>query len=1296
MGDRVNEVEDARIFGGEGKIGEEKFKDLQIAAMNVNGLGTSWAEFNEFIAVRKPELILVSETRRTEAQLKAKHKIKGYRWIGADYYHRGFACLVSDTLGVEIWRKSESQEALLLKVHVGDRDIFIGGGYAPQTGSAFFKTLHKWVLELDPSECFVLMGDFNARSWAWDCKENSNGRRLRQLLPLWGGSVFEDGPTCFRVVGQSTVDLLITNEPDLISNFTTGGDLNSDHCPISASLNLQMNEVESETQRKTLDFQRADWNIYRTTVLERLDWKLLKKLVQDWLHGRWRRDSKLDLNRLVSGFEKALIGSAKINIPEKNVKVISNARPYWWSEDLSNLLTRKERLCQEWRLDRNYTVKRRLDAMTKKVRKLEQCLRSSSWRSFCDNFQDPKQLFSLFRKSKGGSSVPAFMDNKGKICVSDKEKSEGFNSSYADIGNEPLADKPHHNVVSAKVERARARWNRKGWIKVPTVYTDKILNSYVMALKEGSAPGLDGIRNIMVKNLPPLAVLYLSRVFQLLHASGYCPKQWKLACLFPIPKGGDIFFATDLRPIALTSVLGKLFERVLCDCLTKAARAKGLIPHEQNGFMSGKETLGITTRLAQRLRKLKANSVRAGLFLDVKKAYNSVWHQGLIYKLMTSKVPEHITRWISAWLQDRTYVTKIGAAVSSEMRHERGVPQGSVLSPMLFILYFSDIVKNLGSESFIFADDLTLITRPFKPGKRLLFTRLQKDVRDIMVWGEKWMLNFQPTKTKLVIFSRSKYLQRGDYCIKMGPKVLKPQRSAQCLGVIFDQEFRFHEECEARLRKFQKRIGFVTRIGGYKFGCPPRYLIQLFASVCLPTLLYNSWTFLLGPKKYLLRASSIQRQALRRFLSLPCCSGGDVVEMYCNVKPLVLRCMQLTANMGVRLNSGRDVLYKNEYKEYIESMDFAKEAARKVATWKTPFGVIATTLHSLGVPFLAKGKPKCVGILPVHKRLHHPSMPSFHKDAGQREQKKAAVFGHQIIDSIPEGYCQIYADGAHNDAFTRAAVHVIIPGVKAFDRCWELKGNHLSSYKAELVSLEKAVRIAIKSRMDCAIVMDSQAVIKSVLNPRSSCTQSRRILRLIDGARSVIDIHWVPSHVGIPGNEHVDLVANQPDEIRGVVRVRPTLKDFKCCVSRALRRAWQSLWDDSTNSFAAHVLFEYIPSKRTHIVGTTTARIMARLRTSYCAVNDFLFRHGLAVQSECSYCMFVLDVKVEDTVGHRLSCPQYGSHVAALHAELDVIMEGQGWSFQEVLDPSLDLALQIRIGNALQSYAFETSEFGII
>lgn len=188
----------------------------------------------------------------------------------------------------------------------------------------------------------------------------------------------------------------------------------------------------------------------------------------------------------------------------------------------------------------------------------------------------------------------------------------------------------------------------------------------------------------------------------------------------------------------------------------------------------------------------------------------------------------------------------------------------------------------------------------------------------------------------------------------------------------------------------------------------------------------------------------------------------------------------------------------------------------------------------------------------------------------------------------------------------------------------------------------------------------------------------------------------MPSHVGLPGNEVADRWASLAEGFSKRITLHPLISDYKTHINHMALLAWQELWDSSENSTEGHILIPTIPRDRTHIFGTSSARTLARLRLGYCGVNSYLVRHGLAHTEYCIYCLFARDVWKVETVGHRLSCPRWPEEVATLHTAIDNALQDCVWDFELALSLSLPLHTQIKVANAIEDFACDTTELGYI
>lgn len=1302
---KVNEErkDGSRVITGDGSTVPRRTGG--IGTININGVLTSISELHRYIEKNQPSVLICTETLVEDAKILNKRcKIRGYRWIGPKkrIADRGVHCLVNNQVGVEIVDTSKDQEAFFIRVVIQGKELYIGCGYQSPRLNGIFTYFQKFLQELSVHKAFLLAGDFNARHITWCHKSNKQGNVLIGRLPEWGASVLNPlkVPTCIRANGQSTIDLLITNQPEWFREAVVKGDLNSDHVAVLAEWFIQEGVQVVEKPKYRLDWKNADWDGFRSEIEDGLHWRTLKKLVQMRKENRWSNMVRVELEDIVTSLNHSISRAADKFIPKKEVKSLKSLTPYWWTEKHERLLCDKQLLMEKWSSSKP-GVNRRLAyynmlRINRKVRKHEQMLRTRSWRSFCDSFQDERQLYAVFKRSLGGSSVPAFKDLNGNTCTTGKEKAEGFNNAYSTVGNDSPQLKRFHILVNKNIDNARSSWRDMGWTKVPAIFTSKRLSIYIRLLKERSAPGMDGVSNVLIKHLSDSTVNYLALAFDLLYAAGVCPDFWRLAMLFPINKGKEVVNALHLRPIALTSNMGKLFEKVINDCLMDYVIEKKLVPKEQYGFLRGKSTVNITTKIAQKLRSLSKSKAIAGLFLDVKKAYNAVWHNGLLHKMIGLGIPFANIRWISDWLRARRYVTRVRDVISSSKYHARGVPQGAVLSPLLFLLFFSDIVVETTCDSFLFADDVSLLTPPFTTGKRIVFSNLQRDVHTLSTWGKKWLMDFEASKTKLVIFSRDKNLRRDSYNILMSGTRIQPVPFARCLGVWFDEKYNFKEEARRKLERFKNKVKLIMRIGGPKWGCPPRYLIQLFTQMAVPALAYNPWSLLLAPKAFLNEAISIQRRTLKRILSLPACSGGDVSEVYSKVPPLDLLLQRLCVGLLVRLVSGNDEQGKQVYEDFLYSERVFKDIRAKIATRVTPMGMLVRSAIRMDIPLVPVGKRSWTSVEQQCCNINLPEFPQLRKHYSEENKRRAYDFAVKVVSALPKDEVTLYTDGGiGKDEILYAGVVGWFPDGSKVQFKFQISGMSPSSHTAELYAIKAAVLWAKSQDTKVNIIADSSSAVKAILNPASTCIHARKIHKLLV-ASPVLSISWVPSHVGLPGNEEVDcLVSDSPSVDCPIIRVPTSIKDYLHSAKRNMRKLWQKRWNISKNSVDLHALMPSIPVSRAHIFGTLSARIMARFRTGYCGVGTFLFRHGLTPSDKCHHCSKA-GISTLGTLSHFFSCSTNQPHGDEVFKNFDNILGSETSSLEDVLSIHIFIGLQVRIANSIEHFLELTTEFGFL
>ena len=279
------------------------------------------------------------------------------------------------------------------------------------------------------------------------------------------------------------------------------------------------------------------------------------------------------------------------------------------------------------------------------------------------------------------------------------------------------------------------------------------------------------------------------------------------------------------------------------------------------------------------------------LLFDVAGAFDTVWHEGLLYKLLINDAPRHIVIWLSSYLEDRQYRVIVGSSSSETWTAKRGVPQGAVLSPILWNLFVCDIVRETGLSMLLFADDVAILTSlPRGPSTHRSQQLLLSKVKKIKEYCQGWKLQLAVHKTKLLMFSRA----RGTLASWMNAQLLvdgepvKCVSSAKYLGVCFDSKLTFGKHIDNMISKAAQRFRQLLRHNVRIQGTPIRFQIMLY-KLCVRSIIEcGSHVYAHASKSQLTRLDSFQAESLKKILATHITSHNKAVEVYCNCEPLDL------------------------------------------------------------------------------------------------------------------------------------------------------------------------------------------------------------------------------------------------------------------------------------------------------------------------------------------------------------------------------------------------------------------------
>ena len=314
----------------------------------------------------------------------------------------------------------------------------------------------------------------------------------------------------------------------------------------------------------------------------------------------------------------------------------------------------------------------------------------------------------------------------------------------------------------------------------------------------------------------------------------------------------------------------KLFERVIEQRLRSYLEDIGFINKYQSGFRQNKSTDDHLFRLSQSvMESFNMGEHVVAAFLYVEKAFDNVWHNGLRYKIFMLDLPTKMTRWLSDFLVGRVIQVNVNGFLSDKISPAAGVPQDSVLSPLLFLIYVNDLPKphHRQNSKCQFADDTAL----WAASKNVQFAAklLRKDLRKLAKWCAKWRIKLNPEKTKVIIFSRSSLPRNSEPILKLYGERLKICPQVKFLGITFDSKLTFQKHFEEILERCNTRYHRVRLIVNKKWGPSPSTILQIYKQCVRPIFEYGSLSTITTSDTIISKIQRLQNKFIRLALRLP-------------------------------------------------------------------------------------------------------------------------------------------------------------------------------------------------------------------------------------------------------------------------------------------------------------------------------------------------------------------------------------------------------------------------------------------
>lgn len=314
--------------------------------------------------------------------------------------------------------------------------------------------------------------------------------------------------------------------------------------------------------------------------------------------------------------------------------------------------------------------------------------------------------------------------------------------------------------------------------------------------------------------------------------------------------------------------MGKILEKLIYSRLASIVEDKQLLPRHQFGFLCGHSTIQQAVRTKQFLinNKKKRKSVGVVL-LDIEKAFDSIWHDGLIFKLIEMKLPTYLVRIIQAFIRNQRFAVYVNGCKSEEVNIPAGLAQRTCISPLLYALYVADMPSDININTALFADDTALATAANR--SNTIIKRLNKSLETHTEYFSKWKIKINTNKTQAIIFPFDNKRRRvPTVTLKSGSDIIKLSKSVKYLGVIFDSKLKFGEHVSHAVHKSNKCFRALYTLLTPKSRLSTDNKKLIYTAVIRSIMMYGSPVWSTAAKSHLKKLSTLQNKVLKHIFNL--------------------------------------------------------------------------------------------------------------------------------------------------------------------------------------------------------------------------------------------------------------------------------------------------------------------------------------------------------------------------------------------------------------------------------------------
>ena len=1195
---------------------------LRIIQWNADTISTKAIELQDRLSSEDIDICLVQETKLTEKSRTPK--FEGYTCIRADRNLKnaggGLLTIIKTSLVYEKLDSTaiDATESQSIKVRMDKRNwIYITNVYTPPGQSVGQDIIKLRTDSLPAFSSSLICGDFNAHLTLWDEIQppDDRGEELLDWILDKDLTILNDGsPTrVSRITGnESSPDVTLCGAKWADKfEWSIGESIGcSDHQPIYIT-------IRSSVKHQSVFGKRPRWKN------NGVDWSSFSKEVEDNLSVEGAQEGKL--GDKIQQFSSILVEAGRKHVgkvkPGRKTRV-------WITPPVRAAIRQRNHLRRKIKTHRREWIEQ-----CKKVKEEIANAKQQKWKDIVEeaiNTTDDKKIWTFIKSISGtpdATPTGEVMLHNGRRIASNKGKAEIFSSHYASVSR----------LKFSKEERNTNRDAKKMLNSKPVddqtcrPFTMAELNKAIRKMKAKGAPGADDIPPSFIKALGPIARTALLELFNESFDEAACPQVWRNAIIIPLLKmGKPPSTLSSYRPVSLTSCLVKTMERIIADRLYTLVESNNILSNLQAGFRSNLSCEDQVLKIVQLIedgfqREKCERSVL--VLLDYSKAFDQVWRQKLLLSTHVKGIPLKFIRWLNCFLSDRQAKVRFADSTSKSRPMRQGLPQGSVLSPLLFILFVNNLAELLPEDALaaIFADDVTLLATNRE--KKLAEKEAQNLVDIVSNWSREWKLNLNADKCEVCFFSTDTKEAKWSPTIKIDGKILKHEPTPRLLGVTLDRTLCFNKHAENVTKSATNKLKVLSKLSYSDWGSDKFQLFRVYQAIVRTRLDYASsaWQPWLSSTQ-MNKLDSVQNKCLRTVTGQTRSTPVEALRLEAGTdsyNTISRRLTLLSIEKAARLPRGHPRR---------EILELEVPQRNKRTSWRSTGKALTNLLppsahdrcpitRSTRPPWNLSGSYSILPTLPGVTR----------KDDVQPEKLREIAMDtlrHHKADVV------IYTDGsATAGTIDGGSAAIITTGdflfPEAVEKILERGSPFTSSFEEELQAMLNAVGWCIENQAPSAHVLiatDSQSLCQALLGNNKTVDELKRRLDLCAGP---ITIQWVPGHAEVPGNELADVNAKDATSLKDTEPRAVTLRGITPVINRLIQD------DEPTHQRTRDVYKHMKKSREQTIISRKDQTMLARIRSGHSLLfAGYQHRIGKSVDPRCKRC----DEGHIDSMEHWLEC----------------------------------------------------------